>query len=143
MKSSRVERTSLLQCSATSDVYPQARRVYGIKGLTITDAAFIIAVVAAVLALYAAIFIGLYRWSHDAPLFPPDGATAARLESYSLVGMPMMMLGFNRLSQRVRVIAPLCSRATIAGRNVQAGRHNLSSAFQRRITDSDKKRSSL
>ena len=36
------------------------------------------AVVAVIVALYAVMFLGFYRWSHYAPVFPPDnpGATA-------------------------------------------------------------------
>ncbi len=32
------------------------------------------AVVAAIIALYAVMFVALYHWSRYAPIFPPDGA---------------------------------------------------------------------
>jgi hypothetical protein len=87
MRSSRGERNSLFQCVATSDVHTRPRSVYVTKSPTITDGVFIITVLAAILALYVAMFIGLYRWSHDTSLLPPDSATAARLDSYALLTM--------------------------------------------------------
>jgi hypothetical protein len=39
-----------------------------------SDVALILVVVAEILALYIAMFIGLYRWSHHAPMFPSDAA---------------------------------------------------------------------
>lgn len=45
------------------------------KERTIADAMLIVALVAAILALYAAMFVGLYQWGHYDPLLPPDRAT--------------------------------------------------------------------
>jgi hypothetical protein len=39
------------------------------------DAVMLLAVVAAIVALYAVMFVGFYHWSHYAPIFPPDGAS--------------------------------------------------------------------
>jgi hypothetical protein len=38
------------------------------------DVATLAAVVAVIIALYAVMFVALYRWSRYAPLFPQDGA---------------------------------------------------------------------
>jgi hypothetical protein len=45
-----------------------------------TDAVLIVALVAAILALYAAMLVGMYRWSHYDPLLPPESATVARAD---------------------------------------------------------------
>jgi hypothetical protein len=37
----------------------------------------LVALTAAILALYAAMFVGLYRWGRYAPLLPPESAIAA------------------------------------------------------------------
>jgi hypothetical protein len=47
---------------------------------TIADVVLIIVVVAAIFALYAAMFAGLYRWSHYDALIPPDTATIAHTD---------------------------------------------------------------
>ena len=38
------------------------------------DIATLAAVVAVIIALYAVMFLALYRWSRYAPIFPADGA---------------------------------------------------------------------
>ena len=34
----------------------------------------LLAIVAAIVALYAVMFVGFYRWTHYAPIFPPQDA---------------------------------------------------------------------
>jgi hypothetical protein len=55
-------------------VYSPILKSENAKTRTMTDAV-LAALNATIIALYAAMFLGLYRWSHYAPLFAPDSAT--------------------------------------------------------------------
>ena len=61
----------------------RSRSTDDVKEHAMADAVFIVALAAVALALYAAMFIGLYRWSHYDPLLPADSATVAR--AYTLI----------------------------------------------------------
>jgi hypothetical protein len=74
---SHVGQSNLLRIPATS--YVQRRRQGDcVKERAMTDAVLIVALVATILALYAAMFVGVYRWSHYDPLLPPESAAIAR-----------------------------------------------------------------
>jgi hypothetical protein len=77
MKYVHIGRTNQLRIPATSYVHGRARNADCVTARMVTDAV-LVAVAIAVLALYLAMFVGLYHWGHYAPLLPPDGATAAR-----------------------------------------------------------------
>lgn len=49
-----------------------------------TNAVMLLAVVAAIVALYAAMFASVYLWSRYAPMFPPDTGE----NSATVVAMP-------------------------------------------------------
>jgi hypothetical protein len=77
MKSMHIDHSNLLRTQWTSSVHRQTRGADGIKAHTMADAVLIVTVVATILVLYAAMFMGLYRWSHYDPLLLPDNATVA------------------------------------------------------------------
>ena len=59
-----------LRCRASDDLKERA-----INAVTLS------AVVVAIVALYAVMFVGFYRWTHYAPLLPPEnGAAITQLE---------------------------------------------------------------
>jgi hypothetical protein len=64
---------------APSYVHGQSNGAKGVKVRTMVDLLLMVALVTAILTLYAAMLVGLYRWSHDDPLLPPDSATVERL----------------------------------------------------------------
>jgi hypothetical protein len=75
MKPIQVEHSNLLRTPVTSHFQRRAGNADTTKERTIADPVLIVALVAAILALYAAMFIGLYHWGHYDPLLPPDSAT--------------------------------------------------------------------
>ncbi|MBV8055303.1 MAG: hypothetical protein JO071_08705 [Deltaproteobacteria bacterium] len=74
MKSVPVDHNNLLRTRWTSSVHRQTQGADSVKARTMADGVLIVAVVAAILALYAAMFMGLYHWSHYDPLLPPSSA---------------------------------------------------------------------
>jgi hypothetical protein len=75
MKLIQVEHINLSRTPVTSHFQRRAGNADTTKERTIADAVLIVALVAAILALYAAMFVGLYHWGHYDPLLPPDSAT--------------------------------------------------------------------
>ena len=55
---------------ATSSYLQHRPSSAGANEYRVADALLMIGVVAAIIALYAAMFVGLYRWSHYDPLLP-------------------------------------------------------------------------
>jgi hypothetical protein len=77
MKYVHFDHTNQLRVPATSYVRARTWHADCPKARMMTDAV-LVGVAIAILALYAAMFLGLYRWGHYAPLLPPDSTTAAR-----------------------------------------------------------------
>ena len=71
MKSTEGGRSHLLQTTMMAHV--PSRGLDDLKERE-KDIATLAAVVAVIIALYAVMFVALYRWNRYAPLFPPDGA---------------------------------------------------------------------
>jgi hypothetical protein len=49
----------------------------------VMDVVTLLAVIAAIVALNAVMFVAVYRWSRYAPIFPPDGSGPAIVEPWS------------------------------------------------------------
>jgi hypothetical protein len=79
MKSVDAGKHHLLRTTAVSRVLARFRGSDDLKERAMTDvvlsAGFVVVVV-----LYVVMLVGLYRWSHYAPIFPPDGAAGPALE---------------------------------------------------------------
>jgi hypothetical protein len=55
---------------------PVRYRVFDDLKERVMDAVILSVLVASIVALYAVMSVGLYRWSHYAPILPPDGLGA-------------------------------------------------------------------
>jgi hypothetical protein len=79
MKSIQATEKHPLRSRAISRMLARFRNSNDLKERAMTDvvlsAGFLVMVV-----LYVAMLVGLYRWSHYAPLFPPDGQAGPALE---------------------------------------------------------------
>lgn len=79
MKSIQATEKHPLRSTAISRMLARFRNSNDLKERAMTDvvlsAGFLVMVV-----LYVAMLVGLYRWSHYAPLFPPDGEAGPALE---------------------------------------------------------------
>jgi hypothetical protein len=104
MKSVHVGHSNLLRAPATSHSYCRTRNVDATKGQAITDAV-LLAIAAAILALYAAIVVGLYRWSRYDPLLPSATAAVAQASTLMRVVADHAVLG-NTLPGVLKIIAP-------------------------------------
>jgi hypothetical protein len=71
MKSMHGGKSHLLRATTMPYVPGRSRRFDELKERAI-DVVTLSAVVAVVVALYAVMFVALYYWSHNAPIFPPD-----------------------------------------------------------------------
>jgi hypothetical protein len=75
MKSIHLGNSPLLRTSTISNVPGHYRSLDDLKERG-KDVATLSAVVAVIILLYAVMFVGLYRWSRYAPVFP-DGAAGS------------------------------------------------------------------
>jgi hypothetical protein len=79
MKSTHAGKSHLLRTTTISGVLARLRGSDDLKERAMTDvvlsAGFVVVVV-----LYVVMFVGLYRWSRYAPIFPPDGAAGPPIE---------------------------------------------------------------
>lgn len=115
MKSVQVGQSSLLQAPATPHVHLRTRSNGAVTVGMATDAV-LVAVIAAILALYAAMVLGLYRWSRYDPLLPPASVTVAYASTETNVG-PADYAGLeNVLPSFLKSIAPSlsCTRAALS-----------------------------
>jgi hypothetical protein len=73
MKSIYGAENHLLRATAMAQV-PVRYRAFDDRKERAIDAVTFSALVAAIVVLCAVMFVGLYRWSHYSPIFPPDDA---------------------------------------------------------------------
>jgi hypothetical protein len=79
MKSIPVTEQHLVQNTKLSRVLGRLKNSNELKERAMTDVVLSIGF-AVIVLLYVVMLVGLYRWSHYAPIFPPDGEAGPALE---------------------------------------------------------------
>jgi hypothetical protein len=83
MKSICAGKSYLLRTTTISRVLARFRSSDDLKERTMTDVV-LSAGFAVIILLYVVMLVGLYRWSHYAPIFPPDDAAGSPIEETML-----------------------------------------------------------
>ena len=79
MKSIHAGKSHLLRTTTISRVLARFRSSDDLKERAMTDVV-LSAGFAVIILLYVVMLVGLYRWSHYAPIFPPDDAGGPSIE---------------------------------------------------------------
>jgi hypothetical protein len=79
MKSICAGKSHILRTTAVSRVLARFRSSDDLKERALTDVV-LSAGFAVIILLYVVMIVGLYHWSHYAPIFPPDSAAGQPIE---------------------------------------------------------------
>ncbi len=79
MKSIPVTEQHLVENTKLSRVLGRFKNSSGLKERAMTDVVLSVGF-AVIVLLYLLMLVGFYRWSHYAPIFPPDGQAGPALE---------------------------------------------------------------